>query len=89
MDSDELFIALSYSLGWGAAVLAAPAAAKKTAVADDDFDNMFGDDEPAKPVAKKAAAAAASDDFDDMFGEEEAVAAPVAVAVKEHMYFIT
>ena len=50
MDSDELFIALSYAAAMGGAGTsssakpAAKPAAKKAVVADDDFD-MFGDDE--------------------------------------------
>ncbi len=79
MDTDELCTALAYvslgAKGISAPAAAAPATAKPAAKKDDkkdDFDDLFGDDEPAK--AAPAPAAKKNDDlniFDDDEDEDE------------------
>jgi len=80
---DELSIALSYAYFNTSGVAAVSASkeapqpkkevAKKEAApkksVDDDFDNMFGDEEP--PKKKEAPKKSADDDFDNMFGDED------------------
>ncbi len=75
MDTDELCTALAY-VSLGAKGVSAPAAAApataKPAAKKDDFDDMFGDDEPVK--AAPAPAAKKDDDlniFDDDADEDE------------------